>query len=324
MRFTLIYIIIILFLLKIFENIMIKEKSILLEIAGKRKINYKSILFSNFLKINKTKYFRKQNNQRKIEFFSSQGINSGELEEKARQDGLIISVVNAGFKDNLCMACVLIGEDYRKHMNQYIKRQTEYARQHNYTYITLNANHPEVVKTIGNKNFWEMHPSLSKLPFVEWLLGYFSTVCMIDADIYILNMNNCIHSIIDNNVDIIIQKTFYKNNVLVLQSSTVIFQKNALRLIRSSINKSFNSSKKFPGTNINDWGEQTALQQEIETYEKENKITVKYIDIGCLDYKKKEKCNKNSLFIHLSASNFYGDSDNKFNYIDDWNKSEEI
>ena len=320
MRFILIYIIIILFLLRIFKNIIIKEESILLEIAKKRKINYKSILFSNFLKMNKTKHLKKQNNKRKIEFFSSQSIDSAALEKKAKQDGLLISVLNAGFKDNLCMACVLIGDNYRKHMNQFIERQTEYARKHNYSYITLDINHPKVVNAKGNKNFWEMHPSLSKLPFVEWLLGHFSTVCMIDADVYILNMNNCIHSNIDNNVDIIIQKTFYENNILVLQSSTVIFQKNALPLIRSSINKSFNNSEKFPGTEIADWGEQTALQKEIETYEKENKINVKYIDIGCLNYKEKEKCDKNSLFIHMSASNYYGESDNKFNYLKDWNK----
>ena len=227
--------------------------------------------------------------------------NRNDLKMAALKDGFTISVLHAGSSD-LCMAVVCIGDEYRKDVAQYTQSKLEYARRHDYTLVTLDSSCQEVVDHSENR-----HPSWSKLPFVDWLLGHFHTVCMLDADIYVSNVNEPLYPLLNRTADVVIQRTSYAENHPILQSSAVVFRPRARATIRRASAKTLSNNERprFPGLEYEDWGEQTFLQQELEA--NLDGLFIEHKSFSCLQ--QDDACDYQFPFWHMAGSNLPGSLD---------------
>tara|TARA_B100001741_G_scaffold140054_2_gene115536 strand:- start:3235 stop:4044 length:810 start_codon:yes stop_codon:yes gene_type:complete len=235
---------------------------------------------------------------RKINVASSTDI----IKKDAVKNGFPIKILNEG--RGLCLAFVCIGDAYTNDVKRYTQSKLKYCKKHDYSFICL-YDHCSRVKEYISKP----HPSLSKLPFIEWLLDHYNKVCMIDADIYISNDNIGLESLYSDASDVVIQKTIYGNNKPVLQSSAAIFNKNARVILRKAWLNSLQPGPrlKFPGLNFEDWGEQTYLQREIEKAEKSKSLKIEYVDLSCLRHT--DNCNSRYPIWHMAGSNISGKLD---------------
>ena len=233
-----------------------------------------------------------------------------DLPSLALRDGFEITVLHSGGRD-FCLAVVCIGDAYRQDVVQYTQSKLDYARRHDYTLVMLDKVCREVLMRSESR-----HPSWSKLPFVNWLLGHFHTVCMVDADVYVSNMQIPIHRLVDDRADVAIGSTTYRDGPPVLQSSTVVFRSRARAAIRRAANKTMLEGKRphFPGLDYEDWGEQTFLQHELE--ENQEHLHVQRTPLTCLQ--KDHDCQGRFPFWHVAGSNLQGGLDK---YITDFRRT---
>ena len=206
-----------------------------------------------------------------------------------------IDTVHIGSSD-ISVGIVCIGDKYASDVNTLMEDKIEYFKSLNMSIYVLRDH------VIFSGESKKQHPSKSKITLAYWMLENLESerILIVDADIGIVNREIDVKEFLSEE-DIQIQKTQYVSGYTVLQSSIIILKKSneIMNMLKSVWYDSTVSTRRYPGMNKVDFGEQTSLQTAIEGGYFD--ITYKELSprICCLDA---GKCNKEHLFVHFIGS----------------------
>lgn len=206
-----------------------------------------------------------------------------------------IETVHIGSSD-ISVGIVCIGDKYASDVNTLMEDKIKYFKHLNMSVYVLRDH----MRFSGESK--KQHPSKSKITLAYWMLENLDSerIMIVDADIGIVNREIDVKEFLSEE-DIQLQKTQYVAGYTVFQSSIIILKKSKeiMNMLKSVWYDSTVSTRRYPGMNKVDFGEQTSLQTAIEGGNFD--ITYKELSpqICCLNAR---KCDKGHLFVHFIGS----------------------